>query len=109
MRVGQILGFLFLAMMAVTAARVAAQQSNSTSPAPAPVPADPLTKELQRCKALNEKAASDPACEAAYKEERRRFFSHGYTYKPAPVDMFPKEHTQSQTTNPQTKAPSTGK
>jgi conjugative transfer region protein TrbK len=100
------MALLLLATMAVDAAGVTAQQSNSSS---APAATDPLTKELQRCKGLNEKAGSDPACEAAYKEERRRFFSHDNTYQPAPVDMFPKEHGQTRTSDAPSKAPSTDK
>ena len=40
---------------------------------------DPLTEELQRCQALATQAKDDPACEVAWAESRRRFF----TYPPA--------------------------
>jgi len=35
---------------------------------------DPLAGELARCRALGMAAVQDPACEAAWKENRRRFF-----------------------------------
>ncbi len=41
---------------------------------------DPLTNELQRCQALAAQAKDDAACEAAWAESRRRFF----TYQPTP-------------------------
>jgi conjugative transfer region protein TrbK len=108
MKAARYLACLFLVMIAVNSARVVAQQSkNGESPPPAAT--DPLTKELQRCKQLNENASSDPACEAAYKEVRRRFFSHSDTYQPAPVDMFPKEHHQPWTTDKKPTSPSTEK
>lgn len=43
-------------------------------------PADPLASELRRCQALAMAAKDDTACEAAWAENRRRFF----TYRPAP-------------------------
>ena len=43
------------------------------------VAADPLTEELQRCQVLATQAKDDAACEAAWAESRRRFF----TYQPA--------------------------
>ena len=47
-----------------------------SSPAAA---SDPLTDELQRCQVLATQAKDDAACEAAWAESRRRFF----TYPPA--------------------------
>jgi conjugative transfer region protein TrbK len=41
-----------------------------------------LTEELQRCQAVSARAEDDAACEAAWAESRRRFF----TYDPAPRD-----------------------
>ena len=43
-----------------------------------PAASDPLTVELQRCQALATQAKDDAACEAAWAESRRRFF----TYQP---------------------------
>jgi conjugative transfer region protein TrbK len=44
------------------------------------ISSDPLTEELQRCQTLATQAKDDAACEAAWAENRRRFF----TYRPAP-------------------------
>ena len=41
---------------------------------------DPLAAELRRCQLIAEEAKDDPACEAAWAENRRRFF----TYAPSP-------------------------
>ena len=40
---------------------------------------DPLAPELARCQAIGMAAKDDAACEAAWAENRRRFF----TYRPA--------------------------
>lgn len=42
--------------------------------------ADPLASELKRCQLIAQDAKDDPACEAAWAENRRRFF----TYAPSP-------------------------
>ena len=36
---------------------------------------DPLAAELQRCREISMAAKDDPACEAAWAENRRRFFA----------------------------------
>ena len=36
---------------------------------------DPLAAELQRCRQISMAAMDDPACEAAWAENRRRFFA----------------------------------
>ncbi len=41
--------------------------------------ADPLVREIKRCEALGMAAEQDARCEAAWAENRRRFF----TYRPA--------------------------
>lgn len=43
-----------------------------------PEEADPLSEELKRCQVLVVQAKDDAACEAAWAESRRRFF----TYQP---------------------------
>ena len=43
-------------------------------------PADPLARELVRCRSIGLTAKDDAACEAAWAENRRRFF----TYTPSP-------------------------
>jgi conjugative transfer region protein TrbK len=97
MRAARLLACLFLVMMAVDAARVAAQQSNATLSGPAPV-SDPLAKELERCKALHEQAANDPKCQAASKEATRQFFQPPSGYQAGKVEMFPKTQSQPWTT-----------
>ncbi len=41
---------------------------------------DPLASELKRCQLIAQDAKDDPACEAAWAQNRRRFF----TYAPSP-------------------------
>ena len=43
------------------------------------IESDPLAPELARCQSIGMAAKDDPACEAAWAENRRRFF----TYRPA--------------------------
>ena len=47
---------------------------------------DPLAAELKRCQRIAEEAKDDPACEKAWAENRRRFF----TYAPSPTRAQPK-------------------
>jgi conjugative transfer region protein TrbK len=50
-----------------------------TRPADVSESPDPLAEELKRCQFIADQAKDDPACEAAWAENRRRFF----TYAPA--------------------------
>jgi conjugative transfer region protein TrbK len=88
MKAARLVACLFLSFAALNSARVIAQQTNG-APTPPTAVTDPLAKELERCKQLNEKAASDDRCEAAYKESRKRFFQPPADYHPAPVHMNP--------------------
>jgi conjugative transfer region protein TrbK len=88
MKVARLVAYLFLGVAALNSAHVIAQQSNDTSAGPPPI-TDPLAKELDRCRQLNEKAASDERCDAAYKESRKRFFQPPADYHPAPMHMNP--------------------
>ncbi len=56
----------------------------STMLATAPV-IDPLAAEFARCNRLGTAAADDPACRAAWAENRRRFFGGRAHPWPAPV------------------------
>jgi conjugative transfer region protein TrbK len=47
-------------------------------------PADPLQTELHRCNGMGQAALDDPACRAAWAENRRRFFSPGERRSPTP-------------------------
>ena len=71
-------------LLAIVAAILAADlhlRHSSVSPAAeysdarAVAPSDPLERELLRCQAIGVKAKDDAACEAAWAENRRRFFA----------------------------------
>ena len=51
-----------------------------TQRAKAATAGDPLAAELKRCELIAEEAKDDQACEAAWAQNRRRFF----TYAPSP-------------------------
>ncbi len=79
--IGRALGFTLVATAIVAAALHFRQseprvQSLHVNPAAA---SDPLSDELKRCQVLAMQAKDDAACEAAWAESRRRFF----TYQPA--------------------------
>ena len=79
--VARALGFALVAIAIVAAAlhfRTSEPRVQGLHLSPAAA-SDPLTEELQRCQALATQAKDDPACEAAWAESRRRFF----TYPPA--------------------------
>ena len=71
----------------VVAAAIAAtalhfRHDDAGAPAPVHAPStgsDPLALELARCQSIGMAAKDDAACEAAWAENRRRFF----TYRPA--------------------------
>jgi conjugative transfer region protein TrbK len=74
-------GFVLVAI-AIIAARLhfreaPSHEDRSAGPEAA---SDPLSDELKRCQVLATQANDDAACEAAWAENRRRFF----TYRPAP-------------------------
>ena len=50
----------------------------------APPETDPLTRELARCRDIGTAGDSDPACKAAWAENRRRFFTYTPSSAPAP-------------------------
>ncbi len=75
-------GFALVAAIIVAAAlhfRTNAPRGQGLHVSPAAA-SDQLTEELQRCQALATQAKDDVACEAAWAESRRRFF----TYQPTP-------------------------
>ena len=80
--IGRAAGFALVAAAMVAAAVHFARDAGSARPQPPKIaaPADPLAGELRRCQALAMAAKDDAACEAAWAESRRRFF----TYRPAP-------------------------
>ena len=78
--VGRAVGFLLVAVAIVAAAlhfhtsppRLEPRAMEEHTP-------DSLAEELKRCQLIADQAKDDPACEAAWAENRRRFF----TYAPA--------------------------
>lgn len=87
--IARVLGFAFVAIAIVATAlhfrkppaRIDPRAADGTTP-------DPLAEELTRCQLIANQAKDDPACEAAWAENRRRFF----TYAPpsAPTTAAPK-------------------
>jgi conjugative transfer region protein TrbK len=111
MKAARILACLVLAALAGISVEIVAQQPSDTSqglPSGLPPVTDPLTKELERCRLLNEKAGDDEKCQAAYAESRRRFFQPPPEYRPEKIDMFPKTKDQPLTTDPRSNPPPKG-
>ena len=73
---GRGLGLIGIALLVIMAAlRVHRGEGFTPSAPPAPsLSADPLGRELARCRAIGLAAADDADCEAAWAENRRRFF-----------------------------------
>jgi len=80
--IGRAAGFALVAAAIVAAAAHFAHDADGARPRPAEASAsaDPLANEMRRCQALAMAAKDDAACEAAWAENRRRFF----IYRPAP-------------------------
>jgi conjugative transfer region protein TrbK len=71
------IGFALVAV-AIVAATLHFREAPSRLPV-TPSPAatiDPLSEELKRCQVLAAQAKDDAACEAAWAESRRRFFTY---------------------------------
>jgi len=85
--VARALGFVFVAIAIVAAALHFRTRSQLTQPHPAEAAATPdsLADDLERCRLLAEQAKDDPACEAAWAESRRRFFTYAPASAPAPA------------------------
>jgi conjugative transfer region protein TrbK len=80
--IARAVGFVLVAIAFVAATlhlRETPPRMEQRSAGPA-APSDPLSEELKRCQVLAAQAKDDAACEAAWAESRRRFF----TYQPAP-------------------------
>jgi conjugative transfer region protein TrbK len=77
----RIAGFVAVAATVVaTSIHLRHDAISAGAPAGAAAPSvqdDPLARELARCRAIGMAAKDDPACEAAWAENRRRFFSGG--------------------------------
>ena len=80
--IGRAAGFVLVAA-AIVATAIIFHRDDARRNAPVSSPAiqsDPLARELARCQAIGMAAQTDGSCEAAWAENRRRFF----TYRPAP-------------------------
>ncbi len=89
MNPARILAIAILCIAAIGAARGVAQQP--TGDVRQASSTDSLSKELERCRQLNEKAEDDQGCQAAYAENRRRFFTPPAPYMPGKVELFPNQ------------------
>jgi len=80
--IGRAAGFaLVAAAIVATAIHFRHDDSPQSTPRSTPsIQSDPLARELARCQAIGMAAKDDAACETAWAENRRRFF----TYRPAP-------------------------
>jgi conjugative transfer region protein TrbK len=78
--IARAMGFALVAV-GIVAATLHFREAPSRLPVHSPSPTatiDPLSEELKRCQVLAAQAKDDAACEAAWAESRRRFF----TYEP---------------------------
>jgi conjugative transfer region protein TrbK len=74
---GRAIGLVTVGAAIVTTAVHFDQRNSSQADRPGAVSAahvDPLTRELRRCQSIGMAAQDDAACEAAWAENRRRFF-----------------------------------
>ncbi len=80
-------GFVLVAIAIVAAALHFRAPARRTGPSAADAPAAPdaLAEELRRCQLIADQAKDDPACEAAWAENRRRFFTYTPTHVPTPA------------------------
>jgi conjugative transfer region protein TrbK len=78
-------GFALVAIAMIAAAlHFRASSSRIDLQPQAPTAAlDPLAPEMRRCQLVAEQAKDDPSCEAAWAENRRRFFTYAPASNPA--------------------------
>jgi conjugative transfer region protein TrbK len=78
-------GFALVAIAMVAAAlhfRATSSRIGVQAPKPSTTD-DPLAAELKRCQLIAEQAKDNPGCEAAWAENRRRFFTYAPASSPA--------------------------
>ncbi|WP_324778779.1 putative entry exclusion protein TrbK-alt [Thiobacillus sedimenti] len=80
-------GFVFVAVVIVVAAlHFRTPTSHRLDPrAEAGPSTDLLAEELKRCQLIADQAKDDPACETAWAENRRRFFTYAPASAPTPA------------------------
>ncbi|MGD9501289.1 MAG: putative entry exclusion protein TrbK-alt [Methyloceanibacter sp.] len=85
--VARALGFAVVAIAIVAAALHFRTPPRRIEPrsADAPTSPDSLAEELKRCQLIADQAKDDPACEAAWAESRRRFFTYPPASAPTPA------------------------
>jgi conjugative transfer region protein TrbK len=86
--IARAVGFALVAIAMIAAAlhfRTPSSAVGLQGPKPS-VAANSLAAELKQCQRVAEEAKDDPACEKAWVENRRRFF----TYAPSPTQAQPK-------------------
>jgi conjugative transfer region protein TrbK len=88
--IGRAVGFALVAAAIVAATLHFREHESQGLEARPAVASSPLTEELQRCQAVAARAEDDAACEAAWAESRRRFF----TYDPPLRDAAPAPASQ---------------
>ena len=84
--IGRATGFALVAAAIVAAALHVQRGGAGERPAlsRAAIRRDPLAAELARCQAIGLAAQTDAACEAAWAENRQRFFTYGRPTSGAP-------------------------
>ena len=86
--IARALGFAIVAIAIVAAALHFRTPSARIDPRPAAISATPdtLAEELKRCQLIADQARDDSACEAAWAENRRRFFNYAPVAAPTPAE-----------------------
>ena len=76
---GRAAGFLIVAgIIVATTIHMRGRVASPSAPEPnAAKQDDPLSAELKRCQRIGMAAATEAACESAWAENRRRFFTYG--------------------------------
>jgi conjugative transfer region protein TrbK len=85
--VARALGFAVVAIAIIAAVLHFRTPSTRIDRRPADISTapDPLAEELKRCQLIADQAKDDPACEAAWAESRRRFFTYPAASAPTPA------------------------
>jgi len=85
--VARALGFVVVAIAILATALHFRSRPHRAEPraVDTPATADPLAEELQRCQLIADQAKDDAACEAAWAESRRRFFTYPPASAPTPA------------------------